>query len=319
MMSMASTLTELGFYLATGVAAGVAMLGPLASTTVVAKWFESKRGRAVGIAAMGPPAGGFLMTPLAGYMIESMGWRTTLLWFAGIVLLIIPFIWTIIRNKPDDVGQYPDGLQLDISTEALPPETGSWSTRMIMTSTNFWILALAFGIVFGVGGGWNANFPMFAGDLGYGIQEASYFLALGAFMGIPGTLLFGTLADRLDNRAITWVIIFMQGCCFAALWTGPSFTVLLFIMIFFGMSGGGLLPVYASVIGRVFGPMNFGQVMGLAGLIMLPFGALSPPIAGYLRDIGGNYNLTLAIFCGSFCVAAVILTALRVRHPMSDS
>ncbi len=314
-MSFASSLLVLAIALSTGVALGIAMLGPLASTTVVAKWFESKRGRAVGLAAMGPPAGGFLITPLAGNMIASFGWRTTLLCFAAIVLLIVPFIWTIVRNKPDDLGQRPDGEQVHPDMDIEDVEDEGWSTKMILTTSNFWVLALCFGIVFGIGGGWNANFPIFMGDLGYTVEQASYFMALGAFMGIPGTLLFGYLADNMDNRLVCWSIILIQGSCFAVLWLSPVFVGLLLVMAVFGMSGGGLLPVYAALIGRVFGPMNFGQVMGLAGLVMLPFGALAPPVAGYLRDIGGDYGLSLLIFTGCFGVSAVILWALKVKHP----
>ena len=57
LMSYASELWQLGVLFGLGVAVGAAMFGPLAANTVVAKWFERYRGRAVGIASMGAPAG----------------------------------------------------------------------------------------------------------------------------------------------------------------------------------------------------------------------------------------------------------------------
>ncbi|NIP69805.1 MAG: MFS transporter, partial [Planctomycetales bacterium] len=64
--------------------------------TVIAKWFSRNRGRAVGIASMGPPTGGLLLSPLVGVMLSSYGWRPTLLVFAVLHAILIPFLWLAI-------------------------------------------------------------------------------------------------------------------------------------------------------------------------------------------------------------------------------
>ncbi len=310
LMSLTDSLVMLGIYFGVGCAAGTAMLGPLAATTVVAKWFSSKRGKAVGLAAMGPPAGGFLITPLAGALLESAGWRETLHWFAIAVLLIIPFIWKVIRNDPAELNQFPDGGEVAVAEDPLQSQ---WSNGKILRNRNFWVIALCFGILFGVGGGWNANLPQYTLDLGHTIQQASYLLALGALVGIPGTLLFGALADQLSARLLIWVVLAVQILVYLVLWSGPGFGLLHLVIALLGFTGGGLLPIYAATIGRVFGSIYFGQVMGLAGLVMLPFAALSPPLAGYLRDIGGDYGLTLSLFCACFVGAALVLYLLEEK------
>jgi len=160
LMSIATSLWQLGALFGVGVAIGVAMLGPLPATAVVAKWFERKRGRALGIAAIGPMAGGLTLAPLVGMLVDSVGWRATLRWFSVGVLVVIPFVWAVIRNRPEDVSQLPDG-EPAVDPEAGTAEAGVvWTPGQILSARNFWALALGVGIVFGVGGGWNANAPI---------------------------------------------------------------------------------------------------------------------------------------------------------------
>jgi MFS family permease len=317
-MSLATELWQLALLFGVGAGCGVAMAGPLAATTVIAKWFDEKRGLAIGIAAMGPPAGGLLLTPLAGWLLVDLGWRETLVVFAWIAALLAPLAWLVVRNTPGDVGQHADGRDSDVPGPATA-ETAGWSAREILASRNFWGLALTMGVVFGLGGGWNANAPRFGEDLGYSLQHMSTLIGIAAGLGIPATLLFGTLADRYDNRALLWLGIGMQAGALLLLWTLPGEKLFTFAILLFGFAGGSLLPVYATFIGRLFGSASFGSVMGLAGLVMLPFGVAAPVVAGAVRDAGGSYESALLAFALAFAVGASTLTWIRTRPSPSGS
>ena len=112
-----------------------------------------------------------------------------------------------------------------------------------------------------------------------------------------------------------WIAIAAQALAFVALWSEPSYPGLLGTMALFGFFAGALLPVYAALIGNIFGPLSFGNAMGLAGLVMMPFGVFAPPLAGFLRDMNGDYAMTLQLFIASFAIAAVCLGFLRARPP----
>ena len=84
-------------------------------------------------------------------------------------------------------------------------------------------------------------------------------------------------------------------------------------ILLFGFAGGGLLPVYAAFIGRLFGPASFGSVMGLAGLVMLPFGVGAPVVAGAVRDTGGSYERALLAIALAYGVGASMLAWIRTR------
>ncbi len=315
LMSIATTLWQLGLLFGVGVGMGVAMLGPLSATAVVAKWFDRKRGRALGVAAIGPMAGGFLLTPLVGGLLESVDWRAVLQWFAVGVLGIVPLVWVVIRNRPEDLGQLPDG-EVAPAPDAAPTSGGEiWTTVEILSARNFWGLALGVGIVFGLGTGWGANAPKYVLDLGYGTQQTAYLLAAGAGVGIPATVLFGWLAERFDGRVLLWISFGAQMASFAVLRLEPGFGLLVAAFVLIGFSAGAMLPVYASLIARMFGPVSFGQVMGLAGLVLLPFGTLAPPVIGLLRDTSGSYGSTLVLLIGSFAIGSAVLGLLRGHAP----
>ena len=309
-MSYATELWQLAIAFGVIAAVAVSMCGPLPVTTVIAKWFDHKRGRAVGLAAMGIPAGGVVLTPLAGQWLDAMGWRATLQVFAGIALLIAPLALMVVRNTPEVLGQLVDGEPPD--PDAPAPEVGPvWSTRDVLTNRNFWALALGVGLVFGAGTGWNANAPRFGEDLGYGLAYMASLIGLAAGLGAPATLLFGALADRYDNRALLILALSGQAAALAIFWTGPGETLFTGGVLLFGFAGGALMPVHAALVGRLFGAGSFGNVMGLGGLVMLPFGFVSPLVAGALRDASGSYTDSLAVFVLAYLVGGVLLGLVR--------
>ena len=310
-MSLAHHPWQLALLFSGGTALGVSLAGPLAATTVIAKWFDEKRGLAVGIAAMGPPTGGLLLTPLAGWLLAEFGWRETLQVFAVISLLLTPLAWLVVKSTPEEVGQTVDGLTPMDPIAKAHASPAPLNLRKIIRSRNFWSLALAMGIVFGIGGGWNANAPRFGEDLGYSGQYMSSLIGIAAGLGIPSTLLFGLLADRFDNRRLLWWAIGGQALAFLLLWTQSPGIIFTGAILLFGFFGGGLLPVYASFIGRLFGPAAFGSVMGLAGVVGLPFGASAPILAGAIRDQSGSYEDALLCFAVAFLMSTVVLRWIR--------
>ena len=312
-MSRATELWQLAVLFGGCLAVGVALFGPLAANTVVAKWFEEYRGRAVGIASMGPPTGGMVLAVLSGVLIEDFGWRTTLLIFGALHLLIIPAIWWVIRSNPQELGQLPDGKPRDDSKPVAVGEGRNWATGEVFRSVNFWSLAAALGIVGAVAGAFNANVIPYGGDLGIGLREASLFVSVIGATAIVGTVAFGALADRVDNRLLLWIAVGLQAVPFVVLRVvEPSYAVLFGAVLVFGVAAGGLAPLVASAVGQGFGALSFGRVMGFIGPVTLPFGFVGPPLVGYLRQTTGSYLAAFDLFLVGFVIAAIVLIGLRL-------
>ena len=83
---------------------------------VIASWFQSKVGLALGILTSGFGASGFLI-PVIVWLIDDFGWRTAVIilgaatWLIGIPLVLV------IRNTPEECGLHPDGRKTDRSRQ----------------------------------------------------------------------------------------------------------------------------------------------------------------------------------------------------------
>lgn len=311
LMSYADELWQLGVLFGLGVAVGGAMFGPLAANTVVAKWFERYRGRAVGIASMGAPAGGLLLSPLVGALIGSYGWRETLLVFAALHVFLIPLLWMTIRNRPEDLNLNADGAHGPAPAQVVVGKT--WTTAEVLRSVNFWVLALAFGAVGAIAGAFNANVIPYARDLGIGLVEASLFISAIGGMAILGTVLFGTLADRMSIRSLLWCSFALQAVAFLMLRSVvPGYAMLMTTVLIFGLAAGGLMPLMAAAIGRGFGAISFGRVMGFIGPVTVPFAFIGPPLTGWIRQTTDSYLLAFDVFVGVLVVASIIIVGLKL-------
>jgi len=317
LLSVATQLWQMAL-LCVGVGLGQAMLGPVASSTVVANWFEQQRGRALGIANMGATAGPIFIAPIAAFAIGSIGWRATLVCYAVLtVLLAAPVVWLVIVNRPSDVGQLPDG------SGPAPGEPGAahahahahanpgWTFHSLRASPSFWSMALTIGIVLAAPIVLSAHLEPYCSGLGIEPQATMVLLMITAASTIGGTFLFGTLADRIDLRRLLWTVIAMQAACWTLLLAEPPYAVMLVIFVPFGLSAGGVMPLYGSIIGRVFGPASFGQVMGLAGLVMLPLHASAPALVGKIYDWTNGYALAFQLIIAALGLSALTLAFLR--------
>ena len=89
---------------------GCAMLGNLVVNVTLSKWFVERRGIVISIAAMGVSFGGVVLTPLATWLVDTIGWRDAWVWLGvGATTLTLPLA-LIMRRAPEDHGLHPDGF-----------------------------------------------------------------------------------------------------------------------------------------------------------------------------------------------------------------
>jgi MFS family permease len=86
-----------------------------------------------------------------------------------------------------------------------------------------------------------------------------------------------------------------------------------------GLASGGVLPVWAALVGQAFGAADYGRAFGLVNPVMMPFTFTAPPAAGWVFDTTGNYDLAFGGFLVALLVAALVLLPLRLpaRRPPS--
>ncbi|MBT5773297.1 MAG: MFS transporter, partial [Dehalococcoidia bacterium] len=114
------------------------------STLLVNQWFVTRRGRAIALMGLGFPLSNAVLPPLSRWLIDTYGWREAYGVLGVLVmLLIIPASVFLVRNRPEDVGLYPDGADeppLIEQSGTHSPEAAA--RRPVLTSVAFWMLAI---------------------------------------------------------------------------------------------------------------------------------------------------------------------------------
>jgi MFS family permease len=311
-------------------AIGVATVGPLAGSTLVANWFTERRGVALGIAGMGISASGLAIAPLATLLIAAIGWRDTFLVYAVVPLLVvIPLVWLVVVNRPERMGLRPDGAP-DPGAEpapggeppASPPASGdrqltpssepAWSTRDALRQRNLWVIAIAFGINSCSNGAILIHIVPHTTDIGFAPLAAAWVLSCITGFGAIGKLLFGWIADRLDKRLTLWCATGLQGLGIVLILNAEQYPMLLLAATVYGLGMGGMPPLLGALIGAAFGRYRFGRVIGLMNPVMLPIRVLGPPFAGWIFDSTGSYQFAFLTFIGLCAISMLVVALLRL-------
>lgn len=84
---------------------------------VLAKWFFRRRGIVLSICTAGTSVGGFFLTPFAASLILWANWRIAWLVLGVLVLVLaLPLIAFLMRDRPEDIGEVPDGHSSETMT-----------------------------------------------------------------------------------------------------------------------------------------------------------------------------------------------------------
>jgi OFA family oxalate/formate antiporter-like MFS transporter len=328
MASRVTAFWQFNLLLASFVGLGAAAFGGLPCTTLVANWFVRKRGKALGISTMGVSFSGMIMVPVTAQLIALIGWRNTFAVYGFATLgIILPVVWHYVVRSPEDIGLTPDGMPMNgESVEAyepvIPVAPGDqlidhpghleWSTVSALRDRNFWVINTTVGLCFFCMGAILTHLTAHLIDLGFSATaEAPFIVATSAGVGAIGKLLFGWVADHIETRVVFWIaIVFLIAGTTLILFaeTLPEFLRAAGV---YGFGMGGIVPLYASLIGDAYGRANFGRIMGLMSLTMLPIHVGGLPFAGWVYDQHLNYDLAYKTFIVVFAVSACILAGLR--------
>jgi MFS family permease len=302
------------YYLVLGsfLAFGMSMMGGLASSKLVANWFDARRGTALGIATMGVSLSGLLMPAVATYLVATIGWRSGFLVYASATLVVVvPLVARFVVNRPEELGLRPDGEPHDeTSTGPGFIDEHVWRTRDILRSANFWAIAVPFSLVFSALSAVLTHLIAYADDLGIASYRAAWVLSLSAGVGVLGKLSFGWLVDRVDPRFAIWGSFLSQTVGLLLLMQN-SYGFLLAGGVVFGFGMGGVIPLHGAVAGRAFGRLSFGKVMGLLRPVQVPIHAIGIPLAGWIYDRNGSYDLAFEIFVAVYVGASALIVLLK--------
>ena len=293
-----NTLSLLLIY-ATLIAVGGPALGNLSITKLVANWFDSKAGMALGIAAIGISFSGVVLPILVDPLIDSIGWRNVYLVFgAAVVFILLPAVRMLVINSPEEIGQKKDNLETQPSSNT---SQKLLNVSDFFKSKIFWIISLTFAFQFFAMGGVLLHLPLHSEKIGFietfslvgfPIKQYVFAYSLAAFGGVAGKILFGYLVDKLKPNKPVMIMMLMQSLGIFGLTFSGNFLFFSLFCFTFGLGFGGAMVLMSACFLKAFGSVNLGSVRGFSGMIVVPLQPIGIFVVGRAFDL----NLYLEAF-----------------------
>lgn len=318
-ISLTTSFTQVLIVFGVLIAPANVLIGPVAVTVLLSRWFAQKRGRAVGIAIAGISAGGFCFPFIIQAFLDANDWRAALR-----LLSLVLLAWTVpaamlVIDRPADRGLNPDGASEPPLQTREELARAPISAREVLSDPTFWILAVTVSIVTAGLKGTITNLAPLAIDTGIAASDAAALISVYAACGFIAKLNFAALSDRLGARTLMYVSLagFSAGMACMTQAAGGYWVIAIGIALT-GLFGGLMVPAESYLAPRVFGQRAVGRAMGLlSGTILLAMLA-TPPIFGLIFDLFGSYTGVFWTFSGLALLATTWVRTIRL-HPRQEA
>ena len=265
-----STVTTVGaFYFWYGFVASIGRsVFILASTTLITRWFEKRKGIAMGITMAGSGLGPFILSPVVTWMILRWDWQTAFVMLSIVITVVVIAMCFVLRNHPHDMGLRPYGAA------PLAPTPSATLTSVRDSSTSSGSIGELWNRVLRMEGFWtlsSINFfccmchsiPLvhivgYAESSGLSTFAAAWVLALMSLSSIAGRIGWGLFADRHGARLTLIFTLFIQGALMLWLINTQDPVIFFLYAILWGFGFGGVNTQYGVVARELYGDRHFG-------------------------------------------------------------
>jgi len=288
-------------------ALGYAGAGLVPATTVVTRWFHTKRAVALSVASTGLSVGGIVITPFAKRFIDENGMAATTPWLGLLfVVTVVPVSLFLVRPDPEAEGWAPDGLRRAVG-EIAPAPTGSTFDEAVATK---FYRAITIGYVFGLGS-----------QVG-GIQQlvklveertdpatARFAVTALAATSVLARLAGGRVVQLMPMMGFTVVIAALQSCALLGLAFFETTALIFAAIVLFGLTIGNLLMMQPLLIAERFGVRDYPRIYSRSQFVGILGVAGGPLLLGWLYDVFGSYRVPY-VTAAACCAVGVSILAV---------
>lgn len=302
---------------------GYIFSGPIAHQVIVSQWFRKHRGKAMALVYLGVGVfGGLSSRAVAQPLTEAFGFQTALMIIGLLMLLCWPITLFLMKDRPADIGQHPDGeLVAHADTKVEPKPFG-----YLLRQPAFWLLTVGSFCSIGAIGSINQHMKLVFQEQGFtGEKELNDMFSLATmcilWSSIGGRLFMGWLADRYNKKVVMSVTYLMVAGTIPLLFLvrpdSPNAVYIFSILFGFGMGADYMLiPLMAA---EQFGVNTLARAMA----IILPADTIGqtwfPYLVSKLHEAFGSYTWPLqSVFILSAVGALAILLLPKPKGKDAD-
>src|SRR5215212_8704152 len=309
-----------GFYLiwaGIGVAIALTLYEP--AFAAASTWFVRGRSRALLVLTTVAGLASTIFLPVAGWLIELLGWRDALLVLAILLgVTTIPAHALVLRRRPEDLGLLPDGELAGPDQPPLPPQGVALSHAL--RDPAYWWLNSAFflGMVAAVAIGIYL-IPILL-ERGESLARATFITGLIGAAQVGGRVATTALERRVPEQALGAAVFALQAIALAVILVTSGLALTLLAVALLGAGRGGVTLMRATLVADRYGRANFAAISGIPAAAQMAARAVAPVGAGLLVTWLGGYAPMLAVLV-AIAIAATLamgMFALSARPLRMD-
>jgi MFS family permease len=279
--------------------------GLTTATTVVTRWFHTKRASGIAAASSGLSMGGVVLTPIIKKLIDAKEMSgaspyLALIWFVG---MCVP-AYLLIRPDPLALNWMPDGQP---KPENHISELPGVSLADAMRTKFFWVVTIGFVLVLGSQVGAIQQIVKLVEER---TSPGTAALATSVLSGasVVFRLVGGRIIPKFPLAKFMVFIAVMQGIGIILIGQMESTIPLMLAIGLFGAMVGNVLMMQSLLIAQRFGVRDYPRISARSGLVSLTGTAIGPILIGAIRDSSGGYTVPYLVAGCISLIGALIFT-----------
>jgi predicted MFS family arabinose efflux permease len=265
-----------------------------------------RRSLALGVGTAAGSFGQFLFAPISVALIDQVGWQTTLMMFAALMLIVVPLSFVVSTPPASTDTASPERQQS--FTQALAEAFGHRSYVLLVLG--FFTCGFQLAFV-------TAHLPAYLVDRGMPAQTGGWVLAVIGLFNIVGSISVGWLSGYFPKRYILSSIYFVRAL---SIMIFISFPMTTFSAIVFGIVTGltwlSTVPPTSSLVALMFGTRWLATLYGFAFVSHQIGGFLGALLGGIAFDRFGSYDLIWWLSAGFGILSALINLPIEEKPVM---
>ena len=293
--------------------------------TALNSWFTRKRASAMSQVIVFFKVGTVILVPVLAWAVDAdqFGWRAAAAGIGVVALVLAVPISLLVRNRPEDYGQRPDGLavyapSLPVGAPQPSPEDRDYTWQEALRTRLFWQISIGHACCSSVILTIMVHLGPMLTDQGFSLRTVGLVVSVYTFIGIAATMVGGYLGDRVPIRLAIFGFSLFQSLAIVVVLLADTLPMVILFAIIMGI-GEGRASLTVAIRGVYFGRRAFASIFGMSLVPMNVLLFTMPLFAGYMFDKTGSYVIPFATVAVVGAVGATLFLVLGAPRPLASA
>ena len=295
---------------------GSLMLG---CANLVSQWFDSKRGFAMSLMALGFGMSMAIHPPVSQFLIDQYGWK-----YAWIILgistwiIMVPSLFILAWNNPENIDLKPDGVKKsNLKNDEIEAIEGLNLTEASKENSFYILAAMWFGMAMLVT---TLHFYQVTILTNQGIttEFAASLFTVSAFAMVVFMPLVGKFFDNFPTKYVLATGLLINSISLISITYSNSEAYSLFYAVSFGINNAFSMTMFGYIWPRYFGRKHLGSIQGTGQMIGVIGASLGPLPVGFAIDYLGSSLITIR-YLSVYPIIMAVIIIMFLKSPSSLS